>query len=67
MRASCGWREYVVATARTAAVLAIGIPWACSVLAYYWLRKVIFHVPMQGDWGERGQCEAWRKGPNTWQ
>lgn len=60
------YRAYVSGTLYTLGVLLVGIPWVLAQLGFYWLRKVIFGVPIQGDWGECGQCEAWRKGPNTW-
>ena len=48
------------------AVLFVGIPVMLVQLLFYYLRRRIFGVPMNGDWGELGQCEVHRKGPNTW-
>lgn len=57
---------YPFGTLRTAAVLFVGLPVALAQLAFYGARKLLFGIPVNGDWGEFGQCEAFRKGPNTW-
>lgn len=63
-----------IAMIRKWAVMLVGLPIVEVILGLYWLRKVFFNVPINGEWGEY-ELHAYRrdangklvrKGPNGW-
>lgn len=59
-----GWLVGLRQSAWAACILAVALPIVLAQLGFFWLRKALFGVPINGYWGELGQCEAHHIGPN---